>query len=223
MFVEQLRRAVEALPCAELPARMAHPLLPLPRPPSTRRRGSRRPFAPSQAGVYRLPYDVRDRLAAALAPYRNRDAAFALAVLLGRFWSTPARLLAAFPVDRRELADHAALDLTEARVRGAIRTLEEVGFIDRAAASGPTHRPTPDGLHRKQVLFMFGSDYGPLFGAANRRAAAARQRRSGARRGPAPAAARQASTGLPAARPTNSPKNKGSEADKVIMGEIRPS
>jgi hypothetical protein len=79
MFADQLRHAVEASPCAELPARMAHPLLPLPRPPSGRRRGSRRPFAPSRAGVYRLPHDVHDRLAAALAPYRNRDAAFALA------------------------------------------------------------------------------------------------------------------------------------------------
>src|SRR3954451_16765656 len=128
MFVEQLRRAVEASPRAELPARMAHPLLPLPRLPSIRRRGSRRPFTPSAAGIYRLPHDVRDRLAAALAPCRNRDAAFALATFLCRFWSTPARLLAAFPIDRRELADHAALGLTEARVRGAIRTLEEVGF-----------------------------------------------------------------------------------------------
>src|SRR3954471_14026548 len=130
MFVEQFRRAVEALPCAELPARMAHPLLPLPRPPSTRRRGSRRAFAPSpSAGPYRLPHDVRDRLAAALAPYRNRDAAFALATVLARFWSTPTRLLSAFPIDRRELADHAVLGLTEARVRGAIKTLEEVGFL----------------------------------------------------------------------------------------------
>ena len=77
---------------------------------------------------------MRDRLAAALAPFRNRDAAFALATFLGRFWSTPARLLAAFPIDRRELADYAALGLTEARVRGAIRTLEEVGFLDRAVA-----------------------------------------------------------------------------------------
>src|SRR5215207_4642181 len=114
----------------------AHPLLPLPRPPSSRRRGSRRPFAPSPpAGPYRLPRDVRDRLTAALAPYRNRDAAFALAVFLGRFWSMPTRLLSAFPIDRRELADHAALGLTEARVRGAIKTLEEVGFLDRAIVS----------------------------------------------------------------------------------------
>jgi hypothetical protein len=166
---------------------------------------------------------VRDRLAAALAPYRNRDAAFALATFLGRFWSTPMRLLTAFPIDRRELADHAGLGLTEARVRGAIRTLEDVGFLDRALASGSTHRPTPDGLHRKPILFMFGGDYGPLFSAANRRAAAAHERRSGARRGPSPAVARRPSTGVPTARPTNSPKSKGSEAGKVIMGEIRPS
>src|SRR3954449_10595953 len=162
----------------------AHSLLPLPRPPNVQRlRISRRPFTPSSAGVYRLPHDVRDRLAAALAPYRNCDAAFALATFLGRFWSTPARLLSAFPIDRRELAGHAALGLTEARVRGAIRALEEVGFLDRAVASGSTHRPTPDGLHRKPVLFMFGAGYGPLFGAANRQAAAARERRSGSRRG----------------------------------------
>src|SRR3954471_3592714 len=135
MFVEQLRRAVEAAPCVEL-ARAAHPLLPLPRLPSMRRRGSRRPFAPSHAGVYRLPHDVLDRLAAALTPYRNRDAAFALAVFLARYWSTPARLLSAFPIDRRELAEHAELDLTEARVRGAIRALEEVRFLERAVASG---------------------------------------------------------------------------------------
>src|SRR5215211_3999049 len=118
MFIEQLRRAVEALPRAELPARMAHPLLPFPRPAPTRSRGVRRPFTPSPcAGPYRLPHDVRDRLTVALVPYRNRDAAFALATFLGRFWSTPNRLLTAFPIDRRELADHVALGLTEARVR----------------------------------------------------------------------------------------------------------
>src|SRR4051812_3843408 len=222
MFVEQLRRAMEASPRVEL-ARVAHPLLPLPRPPSSRRRSYRRSFAPSQAGVYRLPYDVRDRLAAALAPYRNRDAAFALATFLGRFWSTPNRLLSAFPIDRRELANHVALGLTEARVRGAIRTLEEVGFLDRAVASGSTHQPTPDGLHRKPVLFMFGADYGPLFSAANRRAGAARELRSGARRTSTPAKLLQPSTGLPRTRSLNSPKNKSREASKVLMGEIRSS
>src|SRR5215217_7162489 len=221
MFVEQLRRAVEASPRCEL-ARVSQPLLPLPRLPSTRRRSSRQSFTPASAGVYRLPHDVRDRLAAALAPYRNRDAAFALAVFLGRFWSTPSRLLTAFPIDRRELGDHDALGLTEARVRGAIRVLEEVGFLDRAVRSGSTHQPTPDGLHRKPILFMFGSDFAPLFGAANRRAQAARGRRSGSRRGSlGPAAARRPSVPALAARPLNSPKSKSREAEKVIMGEKR--
>src|SRR3712207_6577438 len=182
-----------ALPICVPPLRRASPpegermpavqsLLPLPRPARARVRSLRRPFTPSKnTGPYRLPHDVRDRLAAALGAYRNRDAAFALAVFLGRFWSTPARLLTAFPIDRRELADHAALGLTEARIRGAIRTLEEIGFLDRAVASGSTHKPTPDGLHRKPVLFLFGSEYGVLFSAANKRAAAARERRSGTR------------------------------------------
>jgi hypothetical protein len=107
-------------------------------------------------------------------------------------------------------------------VRGAIRTLEEVGFLDRAVASGSTHRPTPDGLHRKPVLFMFGSDYGPLFSAANRRAAAARERRSGTRCTSTPPKLSRPSTGLLPARRLNSPKNKDSEAEKVLMGEIGP-
>src|SRR5215208_3168977 len=186
MSVDAVRRARQALPRAELPVRMAHPLLPFSRPAPTRSRSNRRPFTPASAGPYRLPHDIRDSLTTALAPFRNRDAAFALATFLGRFWSTPGRLLSAFPIDRRELADHAALGLTEARVRGAIKVLEEIGFLNRAMRSGSTHQPTPDGLHRKPVLFMFGSDYGPLFSAANRRAAAARERRSGSRRGSPP-------------------------------------
>src|SRR3954451_8150926 len=222
MSADPVRRAVKAPPRTELATRMARPLLPLLRPAPMRSRGVRRPFAPSpSAGPYRLPHDVWDRLVSGLAPARNRDAALALAVFLGRFWSTPSRITSAFPIDRRELADHAGLGLTEARVRGAIRTLEEVGFLDRAVPSGSTHKPTPDGLHRKPVLFMFGSDYGPLFSAANRRAAAARERRSRSPRvSGLPARERQSTTVL-STRLTKSPKSKGSEASKVIMGEIR--
>src|SRR3954451_17888108 len=183
MSADPARRACQALPCAELPTRMVHPLLPFPRPPSRRSRSNRNAFTPAPpAGPYRLPRDVRDRLGAALVPYRNRDAAFALATLLGRFWSAPNRLLTAFPIDRRELANHAALGLTEARVRGAIKTLEEAGFLDRAVVSGSTHKPTRDGLHRKPVLFMFGSDYGLLFGAANTPPPTGRERHAGTRR-----------------------------------------
>src|SRR4051794_24328196 len=131
------------------------PLLPLPGPARARVRSLRRPFTPSRtAGPYRLPHEVWDRLVSALAPARNRDAALALAVFLGRFWSTPARLVSAFPIDRRELADRADLGLTEAQVRGAIGALEEAGFFRPAlprqgspprvtGAGGPHRQPPP--------------------------------------------------------------------------------
>jgi hypothetical protein len=136
--------------------------LPLILPMRPRVRNVRRPFHPSQdQGPYRLPHEVRDRLASALASYRNRDAAFALAIFLARFWSMPSRIIDAFPIDRRELAGRSDLGLTEAKVRGAIRVLEEVGFLDRAIpASGSRYKATEDGLHRKPILFVFGSDYG---------------------------------------------------------------
>src|SRR3954470_24894451 len=214
MSVDPVRRAHQALPCAELPARVAHPLLPFPRLPSRRSRSNRHPFTPASAGPYRLPRDVRDRLATALAPFRNREAAFALATFLGRFWSTPSRLLTAFPIDRRELANHAALGLTEGRVRGAIRTLELVGFLDRAMASGSSYRPTPDGLRRKPVLYQFGSDYGPAFRAANKGAAAARGGRERPQPGTGPAPVLRPSAGFSAARVVKLPKNK-SEAEPL--------
>src|SRR4051794_21373450 len=153
------------------------------RPLAGRTRSVRRPFHPSaRPQPYKLPHDVRDRLIAALAPFRNRDAAFALAVFVARFWSAPGRVSGSFPIDRRALAEHCDLDLTEARVRGAIRALEAVGFLDRAVASGSTYKPTEQGLRKKPIKFVFGSDYAPAFIAANSRAAATRGRKQGERR-----------------------------------------
>jgi hypothetical protein len=220
MSVDPVRHACQALPCAELPTRMVHPLLPFPRSPSRRSRSNRHPFTPSSAGPYRLPRDVRDRLATDLAPFRNRDAAFALATFLGRFWSTPSRLLTAFPIDRRELANHAALGLTEGRVRGAIRTLELVGFLDRAMANGSPYRPTPDGLRRRPVLYQFGSDYGPAFRAANKGAAAARGRQEQLRRVTGPAPVLRPSVAHAAVASFKSPKSKSEAEPLVLMGEV---
>jgi hypothetical protein len=181
----------------------------------------RRPFHPSQGeGPYRLPREVRDRLTTALAPYRNREAAFSLATFLGRFWSMPSRIIDAFPIDRRELADRQDLGLTEKQVRTAIRVLEEVGFLYRAVASGSRYKPTEDGLRRKPILFQFGSDYAPAFIAANKRAAAARGGRSDNRRPIAAGTAQRASVAVSEASPLKGPKSK-SEAEKtVIMGPI---
>src|SRR4028119_1687577 len=87
-------------------------LLSFARPLQARVRSVRRPFRPSAGeGSYRLPHDVQDRLASALAPFRNREAAFALATFLARYHSNPARLLEGFIIDRRALADRDGLEL----------------------------------------------------------------------------------------------------------------
>jgi hypothetical protein len=166
------------------------------RPLSCRVRSVRRPFRPARGeGTYRLPHDVRDRLSAALAPFRNRDAAFALAAFLARFHSNPDRLVGGFMVDRRELADRPDLALTEARVRGAINALEAIGYLERGLSTGSTHKATEEGLRRKPIRFVFGSEYAPLFMAANKRARRAKGRAKDSDR-----AARRALTPSPTPR-----------------------
>src|SRR4051794_7951091 len=49
------------------------------------------------------------------------------------------------------------------------------------------YQSTPNGLHRKPVAFVFGAEYRDAFGMANKRAAAARDRRSRDRRPSIPA------------------------------------
>lgn len=140
-------------------------------------RRRREPFTPdAPVGPYRLPERVRVSLETLLAPFRNREAAFALATFLGRHWTIPDRLGMAFPIDRRALTDHAKLGLSEARVRGAIRTLERIGFLDRPlTVKGSTYRATDAGLKRKPILFRFGAAFVPWFQSANRTGAVRRR------------------------------------------------
>lgn len=148
------------------------------RPSPPRFAGQRRPFVPSlPSGPYRLPPAILDRLQRDLASFRNRDAAMALALFLARYWSAPRRVALAFPADRRALAKHPALDLSEDRVRGALATLERVCFITReVAAPGRRYQRTNDGLRRRPILFRFGLDVMPDLLAANTRSKSARQR-----------------------------------------------
>src|SRR5215207_6592875 len=140
----------------------AQPQLPFPRyrPALVQHREIRSAFHPpaARSGGYTLPKAAQDRLTTSLTGFRNREAAFALAVFLARYWSAPGRLERAFPIDRRALAERAAsLDLTEGQVRGAMGTLEKVGFLDRdIPPPGSRYKATPEGLHRKPVLFRFG-------------------------------------------------------------------
>src|SRR6185295_19841800 len=55
------------------------------------------------------------------------------------------------------------------KVRGALKTLEEVSFVVREIGQGNGFQPTADGLRKAPIRFRFGPDYWPLFAAANRR------------------------------------------------------
>ncbi len=169
---------------------------------------------------YTLPRSVRDRLAPALSGRRNRDACLTLATFLGRFWSSPRRLGLLFMLDRRALALCEALGLTEARVRGAIRALVQVGFLERLPATGRTHQRTPDGLHRKPIAFRFGADYAEAFKQASARAAAARDRRPRVETGKPPTLPQRPSAAFPEARPC-SPKYKSVAKPSMHLGENR--
>jgi hypothetical protein len=124
-------------------------------------------------------------------------------------------------IDRRELADREDLGLSEAKVRGAIRVLEEIGFLDRAVSSGSKYKATENGLRRKPIRFMFGSEYAPAFLKANGRAAAARGGCSGERRAITPTSTARPSTTFSRARKINSPKCKSEAVPTVNLGELR--
>jgi hypothetical protein len=183
------------------------------------------PWCPDSAGPYRLPAGIKDRLFAALEGRKNRDAAFALAVFLARFWSSPRRLLCALPVDRRALAQHEALGLTEARVRGALAVLVEVGFLARCEPeAGKKYQRTEGGLQRRAILHRFGEEYAAAFTAANARAQAARGTPEPSRRpvpSPQPQRAPAPNVAAPKVMPTPQVAQKQIlGGSRVIMGEM---
>src|SRR3954449_11747200 len=189
-----------------------------PHAPRARLRHVRRPFTPShEVGPYRLPRDIQDQLISALASCRNRDTAFALAVFIGRFWSAPGRLGQAFPIDRRALANHPDLGLTEAKIRGATRTLERTGFLDRVEPDrGSRYQRTNTGdLHRKPVCFRLGLSYRASFETANKRAQKRHERQGPARRVISPAQGVRPSMASRKAWGLKSPKFKSEAENKV--------
>lgn len=173
--------------------------------PMLRRR--RTPIRPVLGnGRYRLPRAVLDLLGSSLSGFRNAEATFALAAFIARFWTAPGRLGAPFPIDRRALAGHPDLGLTEGQVRGAIRTLERIGFLDRSIVErGSRYQQRGDELHRKPVLFEFGEPYGAAFRKANLIARAVGQKE-------------RFPTGIPSPR---LPKTTHQTRNVVIMGQVR--
>jgi hypothetical protein len=129
--------------------------------------------------------------------------------------------MGSFPIDRRALADHANLELTEAQVRGAARTLEAVAFLERAIPPcGSQYKATAEGLHRKPILYVFGSEYNSAFIAANKRARATRGRDLKAGRPLPPIIYPRPPATFLMPRPLKSPKIKGEAESYVIMGDL---
>lgn len=178
--------------------------------------------------AYRLPRAVADRLEAAVSGRRNAPAVLALATWLGRFWSAPRRLLYSFPIDRRAIAGRDDLGLTEARVRGALAVLEEVGFLARYEPDpGKRYQRTEEGLHRRPILFRFGEDFAVAFTKANARAQAARGAPAPARRPlPRPEPSRPPAVNVAPARPVQNSQVAQKQTlggSRVIMGEKAPA
>lgn len=134
----------------------------------------------------------------------------------------------AFPVDRVALAAHGDLELTEARVRGALAVLERVGFVVREAVKGSAFRPTQHGLRRKPVLFRFSPEFMAAFETANAAAQRARGVGSTVRRAETanpqrpPAGPVSHPTGY---RPPSSPQlaKKETPVEAVSLGDWNPA
>jgi len=124
---------------------------------------------------------------------RNTQKAVILATHVARYQSAPANLGRSFPLDRRALAQFCDLPLSEGEIRGALKLLEEVGFVVRVPAPGSPYQRTVEGLRRKPIWFTLGEPYLAMFAEANRKPRGGPQAARGERRPlPAPFRARHA-------------------------------
>lgn len=127
-------------------------------------------FFPSRwSSGYRIPPKPFDWLEGRLRRFRRsrREAAHKLAAFLGQYQTGPDNYGRAFPCDRRALArEHPELG-TEWKIRGAIETLQEVGWLERQEGRGSLYkRELVDGEpHRKPIMFRIGAEFRRLLEA----------------------------------------------------------
>lgn len=128
-------------------------------------------FYPSdRCGTYRIPKRIFELLSIRLRGFKNREGAHKLAAFLARMNAAPIRFGQPFPVDRRALAINDTLGMNEYAIRGALKTLEAVGFIDREPEQAsayqrtfPTLAQPKGGVKRRPIKFKFGLDFVALF------------------------------------------------------------
>lgn len=135
------------------------------------RQGRRDPFEPADdsGSPYRLNKSVRRAALAVLRDFPSRESAYRLLTFLGRFQAHPENLGRLFPVDRRALAGHKALGLSENQVRGGLKALEQAGVLIRAHKERKhAYQRTAEGLRRTPIQFSFSPLFHSLFVALNR-------------------------------------------------------
>lgn len=134
-------------------------------------RGRREAFEPADdpGSPYRLNKNVRRAALAALRDFPSRASAYRLLTFLGRFQAHPENLGRLFPVDRRALAGHKELGLSENQVRGGLKALEQAGVLIRAHKERKhAYQRTAEGLRRTPNHFSFSPLFHSLFAALNR-------------------------------------------------------
>ena len=190
-----------------------------------RRRFCRKPLlrSPPASGRYTLPAGALAQLQGDATGARNAQKAVILATHVARYQSAPANLGRSFPLDRRALAQPCDLPLSEGEIRGALKLLEEVGFVVRVPAPGSPYQRTVEGLRRKPIWFTLGEPYLAMFAEANRKPRGGPQAAQGGRR-PLPASPLPATRPRPSWSPpeqrTNSPKNTPQNPTFVNLGEL---
>ena len=87
-----------------------------------------------------------------------------LAVFIARKQSGPRRLLTTFPLDRRALALLPDLDLTVDTIRGAIKTLIKIGFVENVPdTESKLYRQGDNGPQRLPLKYQFSYEFHKIF------------------------------------------------------------
>lgn len=131
-------------------------------------RNGQRIYPTDRSGNYRFPRRIFELLEVRLRGFKNREAAHKLAAFLARMNAAPERHGpngSMFPIDRRALAQIEELGLAEYTIRGALKTLEAVGFIDRQPVEGSPYQRVHrgSGIRKKPAQFRFGHDFAEAF------------------------------------------------------------
>lgn len=116
------------------------------------------------SGNYKLPARIGDDLESRLLARKNAAKAMRLAVFIARYHTGPRSNRASFVLVREKLMLNEDLCLTENQIRGAIKTLIEVGFLEKLGNPGYERcTRTRSGVKRRCANYRLGADFQSRF------------------------------------------------------------